>query len=82
MEAVSFAANGTGSLRIQMTLISRQNKEQKSAGSIDCRLASASSLMKRSLPKRLVWKQNKGARRSAAGKPGVRVLYGKVKYTR
>ena len=45
------------------------NKEKRSAGSRDCRLGSASSLTKRSLPKRLVWRQNKGARKGAAGSP-------------
>src|SRR5580704_7370232 len=46
--------------------------EKKSAGSRDCRFGSASSLMKRSLPKRPVWKQNRRARESAGRKHGGR----------
>src|SRR3974377_1518725 len=67
--SASFVASGTGSSKILMTFISRPNKEKKSAGSRDCRLGAASSLMKRSPPKRVVWKQSKGARKSAAGNP-------------
>src|SRR5260370_832497 len=55
-----------------MTFISRPKTEKKSAANRDCRLGSASSLMRRPLPKRLVWKQNKCARKSAAGKRGTR----------
>ena len=60
-------------------LKAEQREEERR--SKDCRLGSASSLTKRSLPKRLVWMQNTGAGKGAAGSPGNRWPHARVKHT-
>jgi len=68
----SFSATNTGTLRLSARTSRQETKSSSAFHGSRNTFRSASFLMKRSPPKRVVWMQKKGAKKAAAGKPGSR----------